>query len=106
VSLPPDVRHNVFLAAKEAVTNIVRHSSATAARLRLQIEAAAFIVEIEDDGKGVGELDPKAILNRNGLRGMRQRMADIGGRFEIASAPEKGTVIRLVAPLKPGWRAD
>jgi signal transduction histidine kinase len=106
VNIPPDVRHNVFLAAKEAVTNIVRHSGATSARLRLKLAAVGFTVEIEDDGKGLGELDEKAARNRNGLRGMRKRMADIGGQFEIGPAPEKGTVIRLTAPLRRGTRAN
>jgi signal transduction histidine kinase len=37
---------------------------------------------------------------------MRKRMADIGGQFEIGPAPEKGTVIRLTAPLRRGTRAN
>jgi signal transduction histidine kinase/streptogramin lyase len=101
VNIPPDVRHNVFLAAKEAVTNIVRHSGASAARLRVKLAPTSFTIEIEDDGKGLGDLDEKAARNRNGLRGMRKRMAEIGGQFELGPAPQRGTVIRLTAPLKP-----
>ena len=90
----------MFLAAKEAVTNVVRHAQATAVRLRLKLEPAAFTLEIEDNGRGLGSLDPKAAETRNGLRNMRKRMEDIGGSFYMGPAPERGTVIRLTAPLK------
>ncbi|MBK9138529.1 MAG: ATP-binding protein [Verrucomicrobia bacterium] len=106
VNIPPDVRHNVFLAAKEAVTNIVRHAGASEARVSLKLGPEAFTIEIADDGKGLGELDEKAVRNRNGLRGMRKRMEDIGGRFEISPAPGRGTVIRLTAPLGGRRPAD
>src|SRR5204862_6393399 len=43
-SIPPELRHNVFLAAKEAITNIVRHAKASAAWVRLKLEPAAFVL--------------------------------------------------------------
>ncbi len=97
-SLPPDTRHNVFLAAKEAITNVVRHAKATAASLRLRVEPAAFTLEIQDDGRGLA--DPEKAGTRNGLRNMRKRMEDIGGQFAIAPAPGGGTVVRLTVPLE------
>jgi len=97
-AIPPEMRHNVFLASKEAVTNVVRHAKASAALIRLKLEPAAFILEIEDNGRGVASLDEKAQL-RNGLRNMRKRMEDIGGSFTIGPAAEGGTVVRLTAPL-------
>jgi signal transduction histidine kinase len=97
VTLPPEVRHNVFLAAKEAVNNVVKHARASTARMRLKLEPERFTLEIEDDGRG---LDPAAASSgRNGLRNMRRRMADIGGEFSIVPAPERGTVVRLSAPM-------
>jgi ligand-binding sensor domain-containing protein/signal transduction histidine kinase len=97
VTLPPEVRHNVFLAAKEAVNNVVKHARASTARMRLKLEPERFTLEIEDDGRG---LDPAAASSdRNGLRNMRRRMADIGGEFSIGPAPERGTVVRLSAPM-------
>ena len=97
--ISPELRHNVFLASKEAITNVVRHAQATAVSLRLRLDPASFTLEIEDDGRGLGGLDPKAAQTRNGLRNMRKRMEDIGGSFFIGPAPERGTVIRLTAPL-------
>ncbi len=97
--ITPEVRHNVFLASKEAITNVVRHAQATAVSLRLRLEPASFTLEIEDNGRGLAGLDPKAAQTRNGLRNMRKRMEDIGGAFYIGPAPERGTVVRLTAPL-------
>ena len=59
VPIAPDVRHNVFMAAKEAVTNIVRHANATSSWIRLRIDADRFILEIEDNGKGMADHGPE-----------------------------------------------
>ena len=98
-AISPEVRHNVFLAAKEAVTNVVRHAQASAVWLRLKLAPAAFILEIEDNGRGLAGLDEKTVQSRNGLRNMRKRMEDMGGRFSMDPAPEGGTVVRLTAPM-------
>jgi signal transduction histidine kinase len=97
ISIAPEVRHNVFLAAKEAVNNVVKHSQASAAWLRLSLDSNKFVLEIEDDGRGV---PPNAAeKGRNGLRNMRKRMQDIGGDFSISPRIERGTTVRLTAPL-------
>jgi len=97
--IAPDVRHHVFLAAKEAVTNIVRHAKASAAWIRMRLEPSSFTLEIEDNGRGVGGMDPKAAQRRNGLKNMRKRMEDIGGSFEIGPGGEGGALVRLTVPL-------
>ena len=60
VPIPPDVRHNVFLAFKEAVHNIVKHAQATEARIRLRLELDGFILEVEDNGCGMSNMDSQA----------------------------------------------
>ena len=97
-TIPPEVRHNVFLAFKEAVNNVVKHARASEARIRLHLQPDRFILEIEDNGRGVGELNPAS--TRNGLRNMRKRMEDIGGKFEVGAAPEHGTKVRLTVPIR------
>jgi ligand-binding sensor domain-containing protein/signal transduction histidine kinase len=99
VTVPPDVRHNLFLAFKEAVTNIVRHAGASGAWVRLRLEPDVFILEIEDNGRGLAGLDRKAADSRNGLRNMRQRLESLGGRFDLGPGQEGGTLVRLTAPL-------
>jgi signal transduction histidine kinase len=98
-SVAPDVRHNIFLASKEAVTNVVRHAKASAAWIRLRLEPSFFVLEIEDNGRGLGGLDPEAAQRRNGLKNMRKRMEDVGGSFEMTTGPEGGALVRLVVPL-------
>jgi signal transduction histidine kinase len=97
-SIAPEVRHNVFLAFKESVNNVVKHSQAKSARIRLILDARTFTIEIEDDGRGVAAADEKK--GRNGLRNMRRRMEDVGGVFSLGPASGKGTLVRLTAPLK------
>ena len=96
-AISPELRHNMFLAAKEAVNNVVKHAQASSAWLRLRLEPAQFTLEIEDNGRGVSAGDEAK--GRSGLRNMRKRMEDIGGEFAIASGSEGGTLVRLRAPL-------
>jgi signal transduction histidine kinase len=95
--IPPEVRHNVFLALKEAVTNVVKHAQASAARIRLRLEPRRFILEVEDNGRGLASREGQG--DRNGLRNMRKRMQDIDGEFSIGPAAQGGTVVRLTAPV-------
>jgi ligand-binding sensor domain-containing protein/signal transduction histidine kinase len=111
-TIPPEVRHNVFLAAKEAVTNVVRHARASGVRIRLRLDRTSFTLEIEDDGRGLPDANNPATQSRNGLRNMRKRMEEIGGQFTIGTPPEGGTLVRLAAPLgeekaviEKRWRA-
>jgi signal transduction histidine kinase len=97
--ISPEARHNVFLAAKEAVTNVVKHSGASEACLRLRLEPRAFTLEIEDNGRGPAGVAGPAAQSRHGQRNMRKRMEDIGGKFEIGPGAKGGTLVRLTAPL-------
>jgi len=93
----PEVRHNVFLAAKEAVTNVVRHAKASEVWLRLHLTEKSFTIELQDNGRGPAGLEDKQ--SRNGLRNMHKRMEDIGGSFAITAAPGGGALVRLTVPL-------
>jgi signal transduction histidine kinase len=97
VSIPPEVRHNVFLAFKEAVNNVVKHAQAGETRIRLKLQPEKFIFEIEDNGKGISDLSAKR--DRSGLRNMRKRMEDIHGVFEIIPATGQGTIVRLIVTI-------
>ena len=93
----PEVRHNVFLAFKEAVNNVVKHAQATEARVRLRLEPEQFILSIEDNGRGLGDVSAKQL--RNGLRNMRRRLDDVRGEFEIGPGAGGGTVVQLKVPI-------
>lgn len=98
VTLPPEVRHNVFLAFKESVNNVVKHAQAAEVHMRLHLDQNSFVLEIEDNGRGPAGADQKS--GRNGLRNMRKRMEDVGGSFFIGPAAGQGTIVRLTAPIK------
>jgi len=101
VMLPTEVRHGVFLAAKEALTNVAKSAAARQVCVRLLVHPAAFDLVIEDDGCG---FDPAAPTSRpgggNGLSNMRQRIQGISGRFECRSHPGGGTRIAFHVPIR------
>jgi signal transduction histidine kinase len=103
-----EVRHNLFLAFKESLNNVLRHANATEVRISLAITGEGFIIVIQDNGKGFDCNGAQAAPllsgragNRNGLVNMRQRLAQLGGRCEIASAVGQGTRVEFCAMLKP-----
>jgi signal transduction histidine kinase len=98
-AISPETRHNVFLASKEAVTNIVKHARASEAWIRLRLEPGKFTLEIEDNGRGPGGAKEKAAESRNGMRNMRKRLDDIGGEFSSGPGQQGGTLVRLTAPM-------
>jgi len=95
-----EMRHNVFLAFKEALHNIVKHSGATEVTVRLATDARGFQIEARDNGGG---FDPAAVSARprrgNGLRNMQQRMEKIGARCDLHSAPGAGTEVQFLVPV-------
>jgi len=100
-ALPPEVRHNVFLAFKESVNNVVKHAQASEVWIRLEFSADRFTLEIADNGRGLAHMDPQRAKTRNGLRNLRKRMEEIHGEFTMTPGPAGGTTVRLTAPLTP-----
>ena len=101
IQLLPDARHNLFLATKEAITNIARHSKAKEATLKIEIKDNKFEIELRDDGVGFAGFDAVASKKRSGVLNMQKRLQDIGGEFYINKLEQGGTVVKLVYPLKP-----
>lgn len=95
--LMAEVRHNLFLAAKEAVNNAVKHSGATELWLRMRVCEDFFTLEIKDNGRGFDAQTPGEA--GNGLRNMAGRMQDAGGEFQLRTAVAKGVTICLRLPL-------
>jgi ligand-binding sensor domain-containing protein/signal transduction histidine kinase len=98
IPLTAQVRHNLFLAFKEALTNAARHSGAREVWLRIHYAQGRFVVSVEDDGKG---FDPSGVADDagNGLDNMRARLESIGGQTEVSSQPGRGTSVRFTLPV-------
>jgi len=99
LSVEARVRHQLFLAFKEALANVVRHSGASEVRLVVRVENRALRVEVTDNGCGLREPEAKG-GGHDGLANMRRRMARLGGHFEIAGEAGRGTTVALSAPLE------
>ena len=92
IVLPAEMRQQVFLAAKEALNNVLKHANASRVRLQLATGADEFKIIIEDDGCGFDTGAPsKRPGGGNGLENMRERLRSIGGRLECHSQPGHGT---------------
>jgi signal transduction histidine kinase/ligand-binding sensor domain-containing protein len=99
VVLPTEVRQQVFMAAKEACNNVLKHSRASRVCVRFTTGADEFKISVEDDGCGFDLASPpKRTGGGNGLANMRERLRGIGGRLECLSQPGQGTRIILAAP--------
>lgn len=93
--LPPDVETAVFRVTQEAVNNACQHAEAARASIVVEFRPRAITVQIEDDGVGFDVASKRGM----GMMGMRERIALLGGRFEVDSAPGKGTRIAWEVPL-------
>lgn len=92
--LPAPTEHALAMVAREAVTNVLRHARAASCRLTVMRTSSQVEMEIEDDGVG-GE-----VHEGNGIRGMRARLAEVGGSLDItrATANGRGTRLRAAVP--------
>ena len=90
-------RHQLFLAFKEALTNIVRHSGATEVRLNIQVEQGQISLTIADNGRGWAHAGQTEGMD--GVANMRARLEKLGGRFEVNSKTGEGTIVRFDLPL-------
>ncbi|MBM3889657.1 MAG: hypothetical protein FJ388_11100, partial [Verrucomicrobia bacterium] len=97
MALASDVRTHLFLAAKEALHNAVKHAAASRIELRIAIADGCLRVRIADNGKGF-PLAERA--TGNGLANMRHRMSTVGGDCRIESRLGDGTCVTLTLPLK------
>ena len=100
VPLDGRVRHDLFLAVKETLHNVVRHSGAAHVEFRLTTGADAMTIEISDDGCGF-DLG-SARMNGHGLKNIAERVAHGGGNCTIESQPGSGTTVRIQLPLPEG----
>jgi len=92
--LDPERGHAIFRCVQEAITNAVKHGQARQVWIRLERSSAGISLSVQDDGRGVGE-----VLFGNGLRGMRERLAQVGGLLEVSSVRGRGFELRASIPL-------
>jgi signal transduction histidine kinase/ligand-binding sensor domain-containing protein len=96
IKLNADLRREVFLIFKEAITNAARHARCATVEVALQIDGGALKLKVSDDGCG---FDPSCASEGQGLVSMRLRAERRGGELSVTSQPGAGTIVTLNAPL-------
>ncbi|HYP18218.1 MAG TPA: two-component regulator propeller domain-containing protein, partial [Opitutus sp.] len=112
LKLPPSplstqARHNLLLAFKEVLTNVLKHSGATEVQVALTLQPDEFVISVQDNGRGFGSPAGATAESRSadrfrgghGIENLRRRLAQIGGRCEIHSEPGEGTRILFLVKL-------
>jgi signal transduction histidine kinase len=85
---------------QEAVTNVAKHSEATSCRVQIARELATLRIVVEDNGKGFQPATRRAADARGlGLIGVRERVANLGGRLRVESGAGTGTRLTVELPL-------
>lgn len=100
--LPREVETGVFRTVQECLTNIHRHSGSPTARIRLSKYDGEIHLRVEDDGTGIAAEKLEEMMSNGmpgvGIRGMRERLRQLGGTLEINSKG-KGTVVEACVPV-------
>ena len=99
--LSSEVRHNLFLAFVEALNNVLKHADASRVEIKMRYQTDIFEITIVDNGRGfdVSAGQHESDRQSNGLKNMRQRLADMNGKCVIASRPGEGTRVALILRL-------
>lgn len=101
-ALTREERGHVLTIAREALTNVTRHSQATRVDVKLDYRPLEIEMDISDNGVGFarnGNGSDSAAGEHQGLRNMEERARIIGASLDVDSAPGQGTRVRLIVPL-------
>ena len=96
-AVPAAVEVAAYRVAQEALTNVVRHSSAGRADVHVAVAGDRLVLEVRDDGVGAAVPRPGGV----GLSSMHERARELGGSLTIASHAGAGTLVRALLPLAP-----
>jgi ligand-binding sensor domain-containing protein/signal transduction histidine kinase len=101
LTLPSEVRHDLFLAFKEALNNVLRHSLASEVHVQVFHTDSTVNIIIDDNGCGFDPAQGQNSRPGNGLRNMRKRLETLGGQMEIITRPGHGTKLQFTVRIAP-----
>jgi signal transduction histidine kinase len=93
--LDPAIETTLYRTVQEALTNVVRHASATAATVRISFRDSRIFAEVTDNGHGFDVSTAQGL----GLAGAKERTGLVGGRLDVHSRAGRGTTITVEVPL-------
>ncbi len=91
-------RDTLYSILRESLTNVRKHSQATALEVRLDLRTRPYVLEVEDDGVGIDMESLNDKFGSFGLVGMRERTELLGGSIEIGNGPMGGAQIVVRGP--------
>lgn len=97
--LNAEQRHSLFLAFKEALSNLAQHAGATDLHLTITAADGMLVVMLRDNGRGFDLAEPRERTNPDGLGNMQRRLQQLGGRCDLVSSPGQGTTVSFKVPL-------
>ncbi|HEX6386957.1 MAG TPA: GAF domain-containing sensor histidine kinase [Anaerolineae bacterium] len=97
--LPTSVARAIFLTTQEALANIARHARASQVSIDVEREGLNVVLTLSDDGRGFNAAERDQTVG-HGLANMQARAKELNGSFEIHSAPDQGTTVRLTLPYR------
>jgi PAS domain S-box-containing protein len=100
VDLDPERSAAIFRVVQEALTNVMRHAKAKSVQIHFRKDQDLLNISVVDDGRGLNG-DSINDLGSLGIVGMRERIARVGGEFEINSQPGRGTRLDIIIPTQP-----
>jgi signal transduction histidine kinase len=100
VTLPHEVEDALFKLAQEALNNARKHSRGSAVIVALRFSHTAVTLVVQDDGVGLPEGASAEMPGHLGLKGMRERVAALGGELHLMSGDEGGLIVRATIPLE------
>jgi signal transduction histidine kinase len=98
--LPAAVDLAAYRIVQESLTNVARHAGPTAVSVRMAYGDHDLSIEVADDGRPFGHVFDNGA--GNGISGMRERVAALGGHFEAGPRPSRGFQVRALLPLSTG----
>jgi signal transduction histidine kinase len=106
VQVSSQTRHNISMAVKEAIHNIIKHARASEISMNMTFVNGVLDVSIHDNGRGfdpaaVAAVDASGQSDGNGLANMQRRLAGIGGQCTVESQPGKGATVRIRLVVHP-----
>jgi signal transduction histidine kinase len=101
-ALPPDLRHNIFLVVKEALTNVIKHASATEVLVKAKMSSRCLEIQIQDNGQGFEVPPDSAPREHHGLENLRRRAEAIGSTLNVQSKRGAGTTVSLAVNFPAG----
>jgi len=96
--LSSEKRHQLFLAFKESLNNVIRHSGASEVRISIGFAGRELVISVEDNGRGL-ETGAKP-GDGLGLIGMQERLQQLGGKCEVTAGTAGGTCVKLFIPVE------